>query len=77
MAYKLLAGWVPTASSRTLSHNTVLAHCAGVAVFYRSQRDMFERVARKHLSGLAEWTTPVAGMFLYIKQSRCGLLGAY
>ncbi|KAJ7732410.1 pyridoxal phosphate-dependent transferase [Mycena metata] len=58
MAYKLLAGWGP---------DGFLAHCAGVAVFYRSQRDMFERVARKHLSGLAEWTTPVAGMFLYIK----------
>ncbi|KAJ7040057.1 pyridoxal phosphate-dependent transferase [Mycena alexandri] len=58
MAYKLLAGWGP---------DGFLAHCAGVAVFYRSRRDMFERVARKYLSGLAEWTTPVAGMFLYIK----------
>jgi DNA-binding transcriptional MocR family regulator len=28
---------------------------------------MFERVARAHLTGLAEWTTPIAGMFLYIK----------
>ncbi|KAJ7029430.1 pyridoxal phosphate-dependent transferase [Mycena alexandri] len=58
MAYKLLAGWGP---------DGFLAHCAGVAAFYRSRRDMFERVAHKHLSGLAEWTTPVAGMFLYIK----------
>ncbi|KAJ7718459.1 pyridoxal phosphate-dependent transferase [Mycena metata] len=58
MAYKLLAGWGPEG---------FLAHCAGVAAFYRSRRDMFERVAHKHLSGLAEWATPVAGMFLYIR----------
>jgi tryptophan aminotransferase len=27
---------------------------------------MFEAAAKKHLTGVATWTTPVAGMFLYI-----------
>ncbi|KAK7006260.1 Aminotran-1-2 domain-containing protein [Favolaschia claudopus] len=58
IAYSLLSRWGPEG---------FLAHCRGVAAFYRSRRDMFERVARKHLEGLAEWVTPVAGMFLYIK----------
>ncbi|KAF7364389.1 Aminotran-1-2 domain-containing protein [Mycena sanguinolenta] len=58
MAYALLSRWGPQG---------FLAHCAGVAAFYRTRRDTFERVARKHLSGLADWTSPVAGMFLYIK----------
>ncbi|KAJ7745551.1 pyridoxal phosphate-dependent transferase [Mycena maculata] len=58
MAYTVLAQWGP---------DGFLAHCAEVAAVYRARRDTFERVARKHLTGLAEWTTPVAGMFLYIK----------
>ncbi|KAF8190976.1 pyridoxal phosphate-dependent transferase [Mycena galopus ATCC 62051] len=58
MAYALLSRWGP---------DGFLAHCAGVAAFYRTRRDAFERVARKHLGELAEWTSPVAGMFLYIK----------
>jgi tryptophan aminotransferase len=62
MAYSLLSRWGP---------DGFLAHCAGVAAFYRTRRDAFERVAGKHLSGLVEWTTPVAGMFLYIKVSLC------
>ncbi|KAJ6562077.1 pyridoxal phosphate-dependent transferase [Mycena capillaripes] len=58
MAYALLSRWGPAG---------FLEHCAGVAAFYRARRDAFERVARTHLTGLAEWTSPVAGMFLYIK----------
>ncbi|KAJ7104362.1 pyridoxal phosphate-dependent transferase [Mycena belliarum] len=58
MAYTLLSQWGPEG---------FLAHCVSVAAVYRARRDIFERVARKHLAGLAEWTTPVAGMFLYIK----------
>ncbi|KAJ7114790.1 pyridoxal phosphate-dependent transferase [Mycena epipterygia] len=58
MAYTLLSRWGP---------DGFLTHCAEVARFYRTRRDAFERVAHKHLAGLAEWTTPVAGMFLYIK----------
>lgn len=58
MAYKALSRW---------GIEGFLAHCKGVAATYRARRDAFERVARKHLDGLGEWTTPVAGMFLYIK----------
>ncbi|KAJ6583605.1 pyridoxal phosphate-dependent transferase [Mycena vulgaris] len=58
MAYTLLSRWGPKG---------FLEHCGGVAGVYRARRDAFERVALKHLTGLAEWTTPVAGMFLYIK----------
>ncbi|KAJ7627155.1 pyridoxal phosphate-dependent transferase [Roridomyces roridus] len=58
MAYNILSRWGP---------DGFLAHCKGVAATYRARRDAFEGVARKHLEGLAEWTTPVAGMFLYIK----------
>ncbi|KAJ6583625.1 pyridoxal phosphate-dependent transferase [Mycena vulgaris] len=58
MAYTLLSRWGPSG---------FLAHCAGVAAVYRARRDAFERIARAHLTGLVEWTTPVAGMFLYIK----------
>lgn len=61
MAYALLSRWGP---------DGFLTHCADIADFYRARRDAFERVARKHLTGLAEWTTPVAGMFIYMKVLR-------
>ena len=43
-----------------------MQHCSNVASFYRKKRDMFEAAAKKHLDGVADWVTPVAGMFLYI-----------
>lgn len=43
-----------------------MQHCSNVAEFYRKKRDMFEAAAKKHLDGVADWVTPVAGMFLYI-----------
>lgn len=58
MAYALLRQW---------GNDGLLNHCKNVSQFYRAKRDMFESAAKKHLSGVAEWTTPVAGMFLYIK----------
>ncbi|KAJ7676697.1 pyridoxal phosphate-dependent transferase [Mycena polygramma] len=58
MAYSLLSRWGPTG---------FLKHCAGVAAFYRERRDAFETVARAQLEGLAEWTSPVAGMFLWVQ----------
>lgn len=33
--------------------------------FYREKRDVFEHAMRRHLSGLAEWSTPEAGMFFW------------
>ncbi|KAF7290680.1 Aminotran-1-2 domain-containing protein [Mycena indigotica] len=60
IAYSLLSRWGPQG---------FLDHCKQVASLYEVRRDAFERLARKYLAddGLAEWTTPVAGMFLYIK----------
>ncbi|KAI0775155.1 PLP-dependent transferase [Trametes elegans] len=43
------------------------AHVDRVAQFYRAKRDVFERLMRKHLQGLAEWNTPEAGMFFWFK----------
>lgn len=33
----------------------------------KRRRDNFEAKAHKHLEGVAEWVTPVAGMFLWLK----------
>ena len=41
------------------------AHVDRVAEFYRGKRDVFERLMRKHLDGLAEWDVPEAGMFFW------------
>jgi tryptophan aminotransferase len=36
-----------------------------VSQFYREKRDVFEKVLHKHLEGLAEWSSPEAGMFIW------------
>ncbi|POY70372.1 hypothetical protein BMF94_6653 [Rhodotorula taiwanensis] len=43
-----------------------LAHTRRVAAFYKQKRDMFEKIAHKHLDGLATWVSPEAGMFLFL-----------
>jgi len=45
----------------------LLEHCQRVADFYKQRKDVFEAAAKKHLTGLATWQTPNAGMFLYLK----------
>lgn len=42
-------------------------HVTGVQALYRERRDHFIACAEKHLSGLAEWTVPEAGMFVWIR----------
>lgn len=42
------------------------AHIASIQAFYRGQRDAFLAAAEKHLTGLAEWTEPSAGMFVWL-----------
>jgi tryptophan aminotransferase len=37
-----------------------------VALFYKAKKDAFEAIAKKHLDGLASWTSPTAGMFLFL-----------
>ena len=43
------------------------AHCAAVASFYETRRDVFLRAAETHLAGLADWTVPTAGMFVWLR----------
>lgn len=50
-----------------------LEHGRRVAQFYAARRVIFEAMAHKHLDGLATWTSPVAGMFLWIDVSKSGI----
>jgi len=43
------------------------SHVYSVNCFYGAQRNAILSSARKHLAGLAEWTEPTAGMFLWLK----------
>ena len=56
MALKLLTSW---------GHDSFLAHTRTASQLYRRKRDVFERGLKKHLEGLAEWTSPEAGMFVW------------
>ncbi|ELU04387.1 hypothetical protein CAPTEDRAFT_156025 [Capitella teleta] len=44
-----------------------LKHVDEVVDFYRDKKDSTIKAAEKHLTGLAEWHEPVAGMFLWMK----------
>ncbi|KAF9473803.1 PLP-dependent transferase [Pholiota conissans] len=52
---------------RSWGHDGFTTHTERVAAFYKGKRDIFERAMEKHLSGLAEWETPEAGMFFWFK----------
>ena len=64
VAYKLLKNW---------GVDGFLSHSDAVAAFYAERREKFEFFARKHLDGLADWVSPVAGMFLWIDLKRSGI----
>lgn len=51
----------------------LLSHSKAVAEYYRIRRVWFEEIATKHLGDLAEWLSPVAGMFLWIDVSKSGI----
>jgi kynurenine/2-aminoadipate aminotransferase len=42
-------------------------HTRSVAQFYCDRRDVLISAAGRHLTGLAEWVVPEAGMFMWIK----------
>ncbi|TFY81319.1 hypothetical protein EWM64_g2700 [Hericium alpestre] len=42
-------------------------HTNIVSEFYCQKRDVFEAAMQRHLDGLAEWSTPEAGMFFWFK----------
>ncbi|KAJ3303347.1 hypothetical protein HDV03_003996 [Kappamyces sp. JEL0829] len=44
-----------------------LEHTRAVASLYKERRDLFIGYLTKHLAGKAEWHTPTAGMFCWIK----------
>lgn len=56
IALKVLSTW---------GYDGFTAHAVRVADFYRAKRDVFEAAMQRHLAGLAEWTTPEAGMFFW------------
>ncbi|EIM85740.1 PLP-dependent transferase [Stereum hirsutum FP-91666 SS1] len=50
-------------------HSGFMEHTRTVAEFYRKKRDVFETAMQDYLGkeGLAEWSTPNAGMFFWFK----------
>ncbi|KAJ7574349.1 PLP-dependent transferase [Mycena floridula] len=58
IAYKMLESW---------SYEGLEAHTRAVSAIYRRKRNLFNDCLKKHLSGLAEWNLPQAGMFFWIK----------
>ncbi|KAF9812464.1 hypothetical protein IEO21_06182 [Rhodonia placenta] len=58
ITYSLLDAW---------GYSGFKAHTETVSRFYREKRDVFEGALRRHLEGLAEWSTPEAGMFFWFK----------
>ncbi|KZP17701.1 PLP-dependent transferase [Athelia psychrophila] len=55
---KLLTSW---------GYEGFSTHTKVVSDYYRGRRDVFEAAMQKHLKGLAEWTSPEAGMFVWFK----------
>ncbi|KIM40662.1 hypothetical protein M413DRAFT_446079 [Hebeloma cylindrosporum] len=55
---KLLHSW---------GYDGFTAHIERISSFYAEKRDIFEHAMKKYLTGLAEWSTPEAGMFFWFK----------
>ncbi|CAD6590091.1 MAG: hypothetical protein TREMPRED_005618 [Tremellales sp. Tagirdzhanova-0007] len=68
VAYRLLTHW---------GLDGFLEHARHVADFYASRRTIFEAITCSHLEGLAQWVSPVAGMFLWIDLSPAGVRDSY
>jgi len=56
LAYSILKSW---------GYDGFQKHCNGVAQLYRQKRDTFELALAMHLTGLAVWVKPEAGMFFW------------
>ncbi|KAK7099851.1 hypothetical protein V1264_022898 [Littorina saxatilis] len=52
---------------RHWGHDGFLRHVDGVMEFYRQRAQSATRCAERHLAGLAEWTAPSGGMFLWLR----------
>ena len=58
MVAKLLRAWGPAGLE---------THLCRIAVFYARKRDRIHAAAERHLAGLARWSVPDAGMFLWLE----------
>ncbi|KAG7201107.1 hypothetical protein KM043_003903 [Ampulex compressa] len=56
--YKLLKIW---------GYDGLMSHFKMIRCFYKKRRDVIATLARKHLNGLADFTVPNGGFFLWIK----------
>ena len=50
-----------------MKHEGFIKHTEYVSGFYKKRMEAFQAAAKKNLTGLAEWNTPSAGMFCWIK----------
>jgi len=55
------------ANNNGSSYEGFIMHVDSIAEFYRERRDVFIDSCEKHLTGLATWTRPTAGMFVWFK----------
>lgn len=62
IAVTLLKKWGPEGFSK---------HITATRDFYRGKRDEFCSLAEKYLSGLASWSVPQGGMFVWFKLLNC------
>ncbi|XP_071118320.1 kynurenine/alpha-aminoadipate aminotransferase, mitochondrial-like [Haliotis cracherodii] len=52
---------------QNMGHDGFIEHGCRVANFYHKRSQRASRIAEAYLKGLAEWSDPVAGMFLWMK----------
>ncbi|XP_014227830.1 kynurenine/alpha-aminoadipate aminotransferase, mitochondrial-like [Trichogramma pretiosum] len=55
---EVLANW---------SEDELNAHFKNIQKFYREKRDCMLKVIKKHFTGIAEWSEPKGGMFVWMK----------
>lgn len=58
LVYKLFESW---------DQEKFENHFKSIQNFYRERRDMMLSAVKEHLTGLAEWTIPEGGMFVWVK----------
>ncbi|KAF8665734.1 hypothetical protein AX16_000182 [Volvariella volvacea WC 439] len=58
IAYKILSTW---------GIDGFLESTRRTADFYKTKRETFDRALKKHLGELAEWSSPKAGLFFWVK----------
>ncbi|XP_058792059.1 kynurenine/alpha-aminoadipate aminotransferase, mitochondrial-like [Phymastichus coffea] len=56
--YKLLKIW---------GFDKMMEHFRGIRSFYKERRDLMVKLAQQHLQGIAEFSVPSAGFFLWIR----------